>query len=157
MKTWHGPRRKYSLSIVGKACLQCRCIATEVTRLLLAYSLPRECVYRVVAWQWTSILTSLFRLSVVISQYTPRWWRWPTLSCYYVNKSQNAWNNKGPLKWKTIPLQRLPVCPLRTRKWWRRIRWKAVELLWGMNECVTEWQSRSGTSGWHCCWEPGVC
>jgi hypothetical protein len=25
-----------------------RCIATEVIRLLIAYSLPRECVYRVV-------------------------------------------------------------------------------------------------------------
>jgi hypothetical protein len=35
--TLHGPRRKHSLSIVGKACLECRCIATEVTRLLLAY------------------------------------------------------------------------------------------------------------------------
>jgi hypothetical protein len=65
----HGPRRKHSLSIVGKACLHRRCITTEVTQLLLAYSLPRVCVYRVVAWQWTSILTSLFRLSGVMSQY----------------------------------------------------------------------------------------
>jgi hypothetical protein len=37
-----GPRTKHRLSIVGKACLQCRCIATEVTQLLLAYSLQRE-------------------------------------------------------------------------------------------------------------------
>jgi hypothetical protein len=72
-----GTRRKHSLSIVGKTCLQRCCIATEVTRLLstichwrsrckgwilwpipyiyihtrllLAYSLPREYVYRVVA------------------------------------------------------------------------------------------------------------
>jgi hypothetical protein len=66
--TLHGPRRKHSHSIVGKACLQCRYIATEVTRLF-AYSLPLECGCRVVAWQWTSILTSLYRLSGVISQY----------------------------------------------------------------------------------------
>jgi hypothetical protein len=46
--TLHGPRRKHRLSIFGKACLQRRCISTEVTRLLLAYSLPRECVYGVV-------------------------------------------------------------------------------------------------------------
>jgi hypothetical protein len=45
--TLHGPRRKQP--IIGKAYLQCRSIATQVTRLLLAYSLPRECVYRVVA------------------------------------------------------------------------------------------------------------
>jgi hypothetical protein len=45
----HGPHRKHSFSIVKKAFLQRRCIATEVIRLLLAYSLPRECVYRVVA------------------------------------------------------------------------------------------------------------
>jgi hypothetical protein len=38
----HGPRRNQSLSIVGKACLQRHCISTEVTRLLLAYSLPRK-------------------------------------------------------------------------------------------------------------------
>jgi hypothetical protein len=63
--TLHGTRRKRSLSIVGKACLQRRCIATEVT---LAYSLPREGVYRVVAYQQTSTLTSLFRLSGVVSQ-----------------------------------------------------------------------------------------
>jgi hypothetical protein len=42
--------QKYSLSIVGKAFLQRCCIAMEVTRLSLTYSLPRECVYRVVAW-----------------------------------------------------------------------------------------------------------
>jgi hypothetical protein len=47
--TLHGPRRKHIFSIVGKVCLQRRCIATEITRFLLAYSLPRECVYRVVA------------------------------------------------------------------------------------------------------------
>jgi hypothetical protein len=29
--TLHRSRRKRSLSIVGKSCLQCRCIATEVT------------------------------------------------------------------------------------------------------------------------------
>jgi hypothetical protein len=46
--TLHWACSKHSLSIVGKACLQHRCVATEVTRLLLAYSLPRECVYRVV-------------------------------------------------------------------------------------------------------------
>jgi hypothetical protein len=46
--TLQGPRRKHSLSIVGKVCLQPRCIATEVTRLLLVFPLPRECVYRVV-------------------------------------------------------------------------------------------------------------
>jgi hypothetical protein len=38
-----------SLPFVGKACLQHRCIATEVNQLLLAYSRPRECVYRVFA------------------------------------------------------------------------------------------------------------
>jgi hypothetical protein len=36
--TRHGQRRKYSLSIVKRACLQRRCIATEVNRLLHAYS-----------------------------------------------------------------------------------------------------------------------
>jgi hypothetical protein len=56
----HGQRRKLSLSTL---------IATEVDRLLLAYSLRRECVYRVVAWQRTSILTLLFRLPCVVSQY----------------------------------------------------------------------------------------
>jgi hypothetical protein len=40
----HGPRRKHRLSIVGKVSLQRRCIATEVNRLLLAYSLLLECV-----------------------------------------------------------------------------------------------------------------
>jgi hypothetical protein len=67
--TLHWRRRKHSLSIVWKTCSQRRCIATEVTQLLLAYSLPRECVYRVVVYQWPSILTSLFRLSGVMSQY----------------------------------------------------------------------------------------
>jgi hypothetical protein len=67
--TLHGPRRKYSLCIDEKVCLQRRCIATEVTRLLLASSLPRQYFYRAVAQQWTSILTSLLRLSGVISQY----------------------------------------------------------------------------------------
>jgi hypothetical protein len=33
--TLHRPRRKYSLSIVEKVCLQRRCIAMEVTRLFL--------------------------------------------------------------------------------------------------------------------------
>jgi hypothetical protein len=47
--TLHAPRRKRSISVVGKVCLQSCCIATKVMRLLLAYSLPRECVYRVVA------------------------------------------------------------------------------------------------------------
>jgi hypothetical protein len=47
--TLHGPRRKHSLTIVGRACLERRSIATGVTRLLLESSLPRECVYRVVA------------------------------------------------------------------------------------------------------------
>jgi hypothetical protein len=36
-------------SICEKACLQRCCIATEVMWLLLAYSLPLEYVYRVVA------------------------------------------------------------------------------------------------------------
>jgi hypothetical protein len=49
ISTLHGPRRKHSLSIVEKSCLERSCIATEVTRLLLAYSVTRECVYRVVA------------------------------------------------------------------------------------------------------------
>jgi hypothetical protein len=48
LSTLHGPRRKHSLSIVGKACLQGRCIATEDIRLLLAYSLQQERVYPVV-------------------------------------------------------------------------------------------------------------
>jgi hypothetical protein len=39
--TLHGPRRKHSLSIAGKACLQRCCKATEVSRLLLEYWLPR--------------------------------------------------------------------------------------------------------------------
>jgi hypothetical protein len=42
--TLHGPRIRR-----GKVCLQLRCIVTEVTWLLFAYSLPRESVYRVVA------------------------------------------------------------------------------------------------------------
>jgi hypothetical protein len=48
LTTLHGPHRKHSLSIVGKACLQHRFIATEVIRLLLAYLLPQACVYKVV-------------------------------------------------------------------------------------------------------------
>jgi hypothetical protein len=47
--TLYGPRRKHSLSVVEKACLQRRCIATDVIRLLLAYLLPRERVYPIVA------------------------------------------------------------------------------------------------------------
>jgi hypothetical protein len=46
--TLYGPHIIHSLSVVGKALLQRRCIATEVIRFLLAYSLPREFVYRVV-------------------------------------------------------------------------------------------------------------
>jgi hypothetical protein len=61
----HGPRRKH-LSIAEKACLQRRFIATEVIRLLLAYSFPRECVYGTVAQEWMSPLISLFRLSGVM-------------------------------------------------------------------------------------------
>jgi hypothetical protein len=38
--TLHGPRRKHNLSTVDKAYLQRRCIATEVTALLLEYLLP---------------------------------------------------------------------------------------------------------------------
>jgi hypothetical protein len=58
--------QKTASLLLRKACLQLRCI--EVTRLLLAYSLPRECVYRVVAHQWTSLVTLLFLLSGVMSQ-----------------------------------------------------------------------------------------
>jgi hypothetical protein len=47
--TLQGSCRKHSLSIVRKARVERRCMATEVIRLLLAYSLPRECVYRSVA------------------------------------------------------------------------------------------------------------
>jgi hypothetical protein len=47
--TSHGPRREHNPSIAGKAGLQRRSIATEVTQFLLAYSLLRVCVYRVVA------------------------------------------------------------------------------------------------------------
>jgi hypothetical protein len=39
--TLQGPRRKQSQYIIGKACLQRHCIATEFTRLLLAYSFLR--------------------------------------------------------------------------------------------------------------------
>jgi hypothetical protein len=39
--TLHAPCGKHSLCMVGKVCLQRRCISTEVIRLLLAYSLPR--------------------------------------------------------------------------------------------------------------------
>jgi hypothetical protein len=67
--TFHGPWRKHSLSVVRKACLQRRCVGAVVTQLLLEYALPPEYVYRVVAYQWTSILTSLFRISGVMSQY----------------------------------------------------------------------------------------
>jgi hypothetical protein len=42
--TLHGPRRKHNLSLVAGACLQRLCIATEVTQLLLAHLVPRECV-----------------------------------------------------------------------------------------------------------------
>jgi hypothetical protein len=66
----HGARRKHGLSIVEKACLRSRCIAVEVIRFLLAYLLPRECVYQVVAQQWMSPLVSLFRLSGVMSQHS---------------------------------------------------------------------------------------
>jgi hypothetical protein len=52
-----------------KRCSHRRCIETAVLRLLLAYSLQRECVYRTVAYQWTSALAPLFRLSGVMSQY----------------------------------------------------------------------------------------
>jgi hypothetical protein len=65
----HGPRRKHSLSIVEKAYLQRRCMTTEVVWLLLAYSLPREFVYRAVTKQWTSPLISLLRLWGIMSQY----------------------------------------------------------------------------------------
>jgi hypothetical protein len=34
---------------MGKVCLQRRCIATEGTRLAIAYSLPREYVYSDIA------------------------------------------------------------------------------------------------------------
>jgi hypothetical protein len=44
----HRSRRKHSLSIVEKACLERRCVRTKVIQLLLAYSLPRVCVYRAV-------------------------------------------------------------------------------------------------------------
>jgi hypothetical protein len=47
--TLHGPRIKHSISTVGKACLQRRCISTQVTLFLLMCSLLRECVCRVVA------------------------------------------------------------------------------------------------------------
>jgi hypothetical protein len=57
LTTLHWPRRKPSLSIAGKACLQCRCIATEVTQLLLAYSLPRD-----VFTEFLPIIESLFWL-----------------------------------------------------------------------------------------------
>jgi hypothetical protein len=40
----HRPHRKHSSCIVGKACLQRRCISKEVACIL-----PRECVYRVAA------------------------------------------------------------------------------------------------------------
>jgi hypothetical protein len=43
-----GPHRKHLSSIV---LFTARCIATEVIRLLPAYALSRECVYRVVAQQ----------------------------------------------------------------------------------------------------------
>jgi uncharacterized membrane protein len=44
--------------------------------LLLAYLLPWEYVHRVVAQQWTFILTSLFQISSVMAQYneTNAWW-----------------------------------------------------------------------------------
>jgi hypothetical protein len=35
ISTLHGPRKKRNLSVVGKTCLQRRCITTEVTGLLL--------------------------------------------------------------------------------------------------------------------------
>jgi hypothetical protein len=47
--TLHRPRRKHSLPLVGKACLQRHCIEMVVTQLLLVYSLPQEFVYWVVA------------------------------------------------------------------------------------------------------------
>jgi hypothetical protein len=40
----HADHAENSLSIAGKACLRRRCMVTEVMRLLLAYSLPRECL-----------------------------------------------------------------------------------------------------------------
>jgi hypothetical protein len=48
---WHALDRSATMigpSIIGKEYLQRLCIATEVTQFLLAYSLPRECVYRVI-------------------------------------------------------------------------------------------------------------
>jgi hypothetical protein len=47
--TLHGWRRKHSLSVIGTVYWKRRCIATEVTWLLLAYSLPRKFIYGVVA------------------------------------------------------------------------------------------------------------
>jgi hypothetical protein len=47
--TYEESSGKHSLFIVGKVCLHHRYIAKDVIQLLLAYSLPRECVYRVVA------------------------------------------------------------------------------------------------------------
>jgi hypothetical protein len=49
--------QKHSLCIVGKAIVACVFVAAGI------------CFFQVVAYQWTSILTSLFRLSGVISEY----------------------------------------------------------------------------------------
>jgi hypothetical protein len=67
LNTLHGPCRKHGFSILGKECLQRRCLTTEVTRLLLAYSLPRNerlfsihssgfraCCYNTLIWDMRS-------------------------------------------------------------------------------------------------------
>jgi hypothetical protein len=41
--TFHGPRRKHGLSIVGEACSQLRCLAIDVL-LLRALCLPSRCL-----------------------------------------------------------------------------------------------------------------
>jgi hypothetical protein len=76
-----------------------------VTRLLLVYPLPRECIYRVVVEQWTSIPSSLFRLSGVMSQYVHMWahkvagsWKhnslWlPLMSEYRLIELSHSWRD----------------------------------------------------------------
>jgi hypothetical protein len=59
-----GPNRKHRFHLYS----------STIPRLLLAYSLQRGPVYRVVAQQWTSTLAPLFRISGVVSQYTSTCW-----------------------------------------------------------------------------------
>jgi hypothetical protein len=62
------PHRKHLLRHWFYFCIYSACcVRTEVIRLLPAYSLPRECVYRVIAYKW--VYMSLYVLGTT-AEYT---------------------------------------------------------------------------------------